>query len=289
MVKGELVYTTGKTESGSSFKVEPIRDTQRIRDHLSQDSNYAVYASACLDPSYRKASSWWLSQGREKSAIVLHCRGTLGPSFFAMGDPEALEAVVSLHPGARAAFATFQTEHLPVIERYFIIQNGHTMQRMVVSKETFRPAEGATKRIYGADIGLVNRLYSSEGSYYSARHLDESVYYATLENDRVVSMAGTHIVAPNEGIAVVGNVYTHPRYRGRGYATQATSAVTAELLETCPLVALTVDPKNLPAVRAYEKLGYRAEGSLMESMTYRKDLIGVGSFVRRLLAKKETV
>jgi predicted GNAT family acetyltransferase len=175
------------------------------------------------------------------------------------------------------------------MERYFIVQNGRTMQRMVVDKETFRPAEGMTRRITGSDIGLVNRLYSSEGSYYSARHLDESVYYATLENDRLVSIAGTHIVAPNEGIAVVGNVYTHPRYRGRGYATQATSAVTAELLDTCSAVALTVDPKNLPAVRAYEKLGYRPEGALMESMVYRKDLIGVGSFVRRLLVKKETV
>ena len=51
---------------------------------------------------------------------------------------------------------------------------------------------------------------------------------------------------------VLGNVFTHPRYRGRGYATQVTSAVSRELLlRGCTEVVLTVDPLNTPAVAAY--------------------------------------
>ena len=42
----------------------------------------------------------------------------------------------------------------------------------------------------------------------------------------LVAVAGTHLVSDTYGVAAIGNVFTHPDYRGRGYATLATGAVT---------------------------------------------------------------
>ncbi|MDP2949950.1 MAG: GNAT family N-acetyltransferase, partial [Chloroflexota bacterium] len=78
----------------------------------------------------------------------------------------------------------------------------------------------------------------------------------------------------------------HPRYRGRGYATVATSAVTAELLKTCPWVLLTVRETNEPAIHLYRRLGYREECRLIESAARRKDMLGLAGLVRRLLARR---
>jgi len=101
---------------------------------------------------------------------------------------------------------------------------------------------------------------------------------------RLVAIAGTHVVSRQEGVAVVGNVFTHPAYRGRGYATAATSAVTEALLDYCDYVVLTVDPRNTPAVAAYVRLGYREACQLLEASATRRDPSGLGASLRRLRA-----
>ena len=101
---------------------------------------------------------------------------------------------------------------------------------------------------------------------------------------RLVAVAGTHVVSRQEGVAVVGNVFTHPKYRGQGYATIVTSAVTESLLECCENVVLTVDPRNTPAVRAYDKLGYVEACRLVEASAHRRDPSGVSGTWRRFRA-----
>jgi ribosomal protein S18 acetylase RimI-like enzyme len=85
---------------------------------------------------------------------------------------------------------------------------------------------------------------------------------------------------------VVGNVYTHPQYRGQGLGALVTGTVTANVIESCPLVVLSVDPHNQAAVRAYQHLGYEEECRLIEASASRKDIIGLRSLVRRFLAAR---
>jgi GNAT superfamily N-acetyltransferase len=160
------------------------------------------------------------------------------------------------------------------------------MVRMSVTAETFRPVIGDAERLRGGEIGRVNRLYASEGgpALYSSRHVDQGVYYGVILEGKLVSIAGTHVDAPSERIAVVGNVFTHPLYRGGGLATIATSAVTRALLQHCDLVALTVEADNEPALAVYAKLGYRQECSLYETAAARRDALGVASGLRRIVA-----
>ena len=52
-------------------------------------------------------------------------------------------------------------------------------------------------------------------------------------------------------------VETHPAHRGRGLATDVTAGVVAAALEQTSNVSLTVVCDNAPAIRVYEKLGFR--------------------------------
>jgi RimJ/RimL family protein N-acetyltransferase len=80
-------------------------------------------------------------------------------------------------------------------------------------------------------------------------------------------------------------VFTHPLWRDRGYAKLATSATTAYLLRQCRDVVLTVDAANTPAVRAYQRLGYRTDCRLIEAAITRRELLPLGSYLRRLRAR----
>ena len=270
----------------STYVVRRLSDPAEIRTLLAPDRAYAAYALAQLEPSVFQLSEWYQATGPEGQALLVHSRSGLGRALFAAGEPPALNAVLALHPGPRFTFGSLRPEHRPVLQRYFFLTREQTMLRMAVTPDTFKPAEGAAVRLSGRDVAKINRLYSSEGgpTAYTPRHIDEGVYWGVFAAGKLASIAGTHAVSPSEGVAVVGNVFTHPRHRNRGLATIATSAVSGALLERCSLVALTVEADNAFAVRAYCKLGYQPQCTLHETPLIRKEPLGLLSLARRLAA-----
>jgi len=269
------------------YVVERLVDPEAIRPLLEGQRTYAAYALAHLDPRLFPRSEWGHARGPQGRALVVHSRTGLGPALVALGDPQALDALFRVHPGPRLTFATLQPNHLAVAQRHFVLSRPGPSLRMSVSAASFQPAAGPAQRLHRADIGAVNALQRSEGfGFYPAAMLDDGVYYGVYADQRLAAMAGTHVVAPSQGLALVGNIMTHPRYRGQGYGSVATSAVTVELLKTCDGVLLTVDARNKTAIRLYERLGYREECRLIESGARRKDMIGIVALVRRALARR---
>lgn len=276
----------GRSAARAAYAVERLTDREAIRGLLLPERAYAAYALGQLEPHLFPLSEWWTAEGPGGRALLLHSRGGLGRALFALGDPEALDAILRLHPGPRFSFASVRPEHRPVLARHFHLLRSQLMVRMSVERAAFRPTPGPAVRLGGGDIGRINRLYSAEGgpTAYTSRHIEEGVYYGVFVDGRLASIAGTHVVAPSQGVAVVGNVFTHPRYRGQGLAAVATSAVTEFLLRSCPLVVLTVEATNEPALRVYRRLGYRQECTLHETPVIRRDPTGLLSLARRLLA-----
>ena len=292
MVKGDARSKGFDQVRRNAYQVEELDDTASIRRVLEARRGYAAYALGQLDPRLFALVRCWHAKGSTGQALVLFSGGGLGDALFAMGEQGALESLLRLHRGPRHNYATCQPEHLPVLRRYFAISHEQPMLRMAVTGEHFQPAGAppagiVLRRLRGPEVRPLNQLYSAEGApaYYTAAHLREGVYYGVYEHQRLLAVAGTHVVSQEMGVGVVGNVFTHPAQRGRGYARLATGAVTAELLRDCHEVVLTVDPTNVPAVRAYRRLGYEDECQLIEAAVIRKDLLGLGSWLARAIAR----
>lgn len=275
-------------DHGEEFAVRALKDRQQIRRILEGRRPYAAYALGQLEPTLFGMTEWWLSSGAHNQALVLHAHGGLGNAMFAMGESGALGALLSVHPGAHHTFLTCEVSHLDTITRYFVLDQRQTMMRMQVTADTFRPAEDVeVRRLRGPDVRAINALYRSDGvpSYYSSRQIDDSVYFGAERDGVLIAVAGTHVISSASAIAVVGNVYTHPAYRGQHLAQATTAAVTEQLLRFCREVVLSVDPSNDPAVRAYERLGYSEVARLIEGAATRRDAVGVVTATRRLAAR----
>ncbi len=271
----------------TEYLVQPLTDRAHIRRILEGRRPYAAYALGQLEPFLFRQTEWWLSASASNQALVLHSRGGLGNATFAMGESGALDALMRLHPGPRHTFLTCEPAHLETILRHFELDQRQTMIRMQVTADSFRPCDIEVRRLTGADARQINRLYRTDGvpSYYSPRQIDESVYFGAEREGTIVAVAGTHVISEASAISVVGNVYTHPRYRGQHLAQAATGAVTAQLLQFCREVVLSVDPTNAAAVRAYERLGYVEVARLIEGAAIRRDVLGVATAFRRLVAR----
>jgi ribosomal protein S18 acetylase RimI-like enzyme len=266
------------------FVVQPLRDAAKIRELLVPRVEYTAYALGQLEPALFPRTRWFWARGATGTGLVLHSRGGLGDATFVMGDPDAVAAILLIQPGNAHTYATCQPQHLDALKQVYRLANQQPMIRMSVSADRFEHAlRVPTTLLGGVDIRRINSLYGSEGgpSYYVPEHIDAGMYRGVVNEGRLVAIAGTHVVSRQERVAVVGNVFTHPAYRGHGFATAATSAVTEDLLTCCDTVVLTVDPNNTPAVSAYRRLGYREICQLVEASAARKDPSGLASALRR--------
>jgi RimJ/RimL family protein N-acetyltransferase len=91
-----------------------------------------------------------------------------------------------------------------------------------------------------------------------AEWISKMPIYGVFKEDQLVSYAGSFIQLPQ--VWLIGGVYTDPEHRNKGYATMATSAITEEALRTAEAAALFARSDNHPAIRAYEKIGFRKVG-----------------------------
>ena len=127
---------------------------------------------------------------------------------------------------------------------------------------------GQVRRITPADLNALNTLYAggeTPGAF-APFQIEQGVFYGVELDGRLVAAAGTHLVAPSEGVAAVGNVYTDRAYRGQGLAQLCTSAVVAHCFDLgIRDVVLNVDSRNAPAIAAYRRLGFRQHRAFYEA------------------------
>ncbi len=288
MVEHEVRWQGLPARRNFDYVVTTLDDRDRIRDLLNQNRAYTAYALGQLEPGLFERTRWHFARGDTGSGLVLHSRGGLGDATFILGDGDAVAAILSIHPGPAHTYATCMPQHVQPMHRVYRLSSQLPMMRMAVTPESFRPhaSDGAATPLNGSDIRKVNALYASDGgpSYYVPEHINAGVYRGIVVNGRLVAVAGTHVVSRREGVAVVGNVFTHTMHRGRGYGTAVTSAVTGTLLGYCDYVALTVDPKNGHAIQAYKNLGYQTVCHMVEASAVRRDPAGVVGFARRVRA-----
>jgi RimJ/RimL family protein N-acetyltransferase len=286
--------TTRAERVRDTYLVQRLREPEEIRRLLEPHRRYAAYGLAQLEPPLFKQSQWWLAEGDGGHALLMHSHGGLGHALLTLGDEIGLYVLLGLHPGPAYSFATIELEHLPVMRPFFSFSQTQPVQRMIVDRRAFVPAPLLRadaslhlRRLSAADTPDVNRLNASEGIgiRYRRDQIRDGTYFGIFSDGLLVAMAGTHGISEADRIAVLGNVFTHPRYRNSHLALQTTSAVTSELLETCDEVVLTVDPRNEPAVKAYSRLGYREDFRLIETAVTRRESLGAVSLARRLVAR----
>jgi predicted GNAT family acetyltransferase len=272
------------TSTRASYMVRYTREKEELAAFLNRDRLYAGYALCDLEDEYFDSCRWFLMLDEQEEARGLVMEfGRLEPQvLFLMGEPEAVRAPLERALTPAFVQVTIQMDHLAVLSKRYRLRHVHEMIRMVTRKEDFRPAsqQENAERLTLRDLPELNRIYRmASGSAFAPYQMESGIFYGIKVNGRLVSTAGTHVISPTRRIVAVGNVFTHPHFRGRGYAQAVTGAVTAEALrgfgpdrpgEPEAIAILNVRADNAPAVAAYKKLGYRDACHFIEANGSRR-------------------
>ncbi len=272
------------TDTHARYTVRQTTDQAEIAAFLNRDRLYAGYALCDLEEAYFSACHWFLANddAGEARGLVMEF-GRLDPVvLFVMGEPEAVRAALEHDLTPTYIQLTAQPEHLPRLEPRYHLRHVRQMLRMTVRQADFQAAreQERAERLTVNDLGELNRIYRmAAASAFAAYQLEDGIFYGIKVNKRLVATAGTHIISPTQRIVAVGNVFTHPHFRGRGYAQAVTGAVTAEALRGFgpdepgkpeAMAILNVRADNAPAIHAYTKIGYTSACPFVEAHGSRR-------------------
>jgi len=255
-----------------SLVARATTDRALLRAFLERDRLYAAYAICDLEDREFARTRWGVAtEGDEVVAV-------------------ALEAILRDVIRPRAAYLAALPSALPTVEAFYRVDPGPPMVRMWTDRSTFRPYPATVQRLLPAEIGDLNRLYQlGFAAWLPSSAIAEGVYYGMRVNGQLVAAAGTHVISREARLGVVGNVLTHVDYRGRGFATAVTGAVTADLLRACDQVVLNVRSDNPPALNAYRRLGYAEYIRFEERLIHRvgSPWPDLAAGLRRFFTRKE--
>ncbi len=258
----------------TSVRVQQVSDKTRLFAWLNRERLYAAYAICDLEPHLFRHCQWAVAEENDWRAVGLLFSGLSQPILITLGDVAGVAAILERALRPAMAYFNCRAEHLPAVTRYYELKDRQEMWRMALTAETFRPRPwpAPPRRLGPADIAELNALYDlAQAEHFAAYQVEQGIFYGLYADGRLVATAGTHVLSPTYGIAAVGNVFTHPAYRGRGYATACTSAVVHELVQRgCRDVVLNVNIHNDIAGHVYERLGFQRHCRYVECVGKRR-------------------
>lgn len=264
-------------------------DLAAVQARLAQDPVWCAYALADLQAEMQPHCDWYVAQtgssehGEDgEGAVVLIFRLLNPPVLFATG-PGALTAqILDAADLPARVYMTARPEHLPALEQHYDFSADlRPMSRMGLTDTTklTGPAVTGLRRLTLEDAPRMHRLYAHGGPFtpdaFVPYQVESGVFYGVADIDgdtegELAAMGGTHIVDWEQGVAGVGNMYTRPDRRGRGYAGAVLCAICHELLaRNVRNIVLNVDQRNAVAQRIYLRLGFTVHCEYFEGTGQR--------------------
>ncbi len=250
------------------ISVRRERDKTRIRSFLETDRLWAGYALCDLQQDLFQLCDWHVACVDDAIiSLCLYYKGLQPPTQITMGAPYGIEKILNSADVLGELYAHIPLQHREVLERYYAFSELQLMKRMAVAKDTFTPVAGKATRLSEEDLRDLETLYALHSrAFFQPYMLANGVYYGVKRHGVLLSAAGTHVCSPAHSMACLGNVFTHPAHRGKGYASICTSQVVEELLTHHHDVILNVGSQNTPAITIYEKLGFHEHCTYLEGL-----------------------
>lgn len=255
--------------------VKRLIEPETIQPFLEADRRWTAYALGDLDPALFEYTEWYGAEDKgDLQSLVLLYKAYDPPALVTMGDPKGIAVILGAALRAPSVYLMSREEHMPMIHAHYGIESIEPMWRMTLDGQAFEPVAGDVTHLtpqYTHDLEELYRI--GGGDAFTPSQVFAGAFFGIQERGRLIAAAGTHVVSEGYRVAAVGNVFTHPDHRGRGYGTVTTSAVCVDLIRRgIRTIVLNVAKSNEGAIRIYERLGFEKYLSFTEGIARRKHI-----------------
>jgi GNAT superfamily N-acetyltransferase len=251
-----------------------LHSKKQIEAFLRKNVYLNIYAIGDLDKFFWQRTAYYaLKDGNEIQAIALLYAELPLATVHAISEQEGvmqelLRSMFHILPSSFNAHLSPGVEDV-FKEQYEIRPYGKHYKMALNSKSLLYDVDcSQAVRLTRNDLDEIFRLYKEgyPGNWFDPRMLETKQYFGIRLDDRLVSIAGIHVYSGEYRVAALGNIVTHPDYRGNGFAKSVTARLCQSLSASVDHIGLNVKADNAIAISLYEKLGFEIVGPYYECM-----------------------
>lgn len=242
-----------------------LHDKKVIEGHLRGNTGLQIYSIGDLDDFYFPYTIWYgLKSGNFISAIAMLYTAVNPPVLIALS-PEnelgmlnnLLKSILHLLPVKIYSHLTPGTEVI-LQEKYSLEFHGDYCKMVLKEKHFIEDTLLQTYQLTFYDLPKIRQLFheSYPDNSFDPRMLETGMYFGIDKDRKLVSIAGVHVYSQKYKVAALGNITTHPDYRGNGFSKIVTSRVCKELEPHVDIIGLNTHIQNEPAIKCYKDLGF---------------------------------
>jgi ribosomal protein S18 acetylase RimI-like enzyme len=255
------------------LRVARIADRAAIAAFLCRDPQLHVYAIGDLDDFFWPYTTWYAMLDDDAIVeIALLYRGMATPTLLALTHGSLdrlrllLESILDRLPPR--FYAHLSGDLINAFDGRFRIDSyGLHWKMALLHPARLNEVDDSQAIMLGAaDQAEIEALYeqSYPGNWFDPRMLETGCFAGVRRDGRLVSVAGVHVYSPRYRVAALGNIATHPAYRGHGFAAAATARLCQRLFDSVEYIGLNVTASNTRAINLYRRLGFEQIGSYEE-------------------------
>lgn len=254
------------------MKVICLHDKKRIEAFLRKNVYLHIYSIGDLDDFFWPKTVWHaLEEDGEIRAIVLLYTEPPRATLHAMCEQQDSMAALLrsiLHILPRRFHAHLTPGVAEALEGQCRIESYAEHYKMALRDKSAPRSIDCSQavRLGPGDLDEMLRLYEEAypGNWFNPTMLETGQYYGIRIENRLVSVAGVHVYSQRCQVAALGNIATHPDFRGSGFAKSVIAGLCQSLLENVEHIGLNVKADNAAAISLYEKLGFEIAGAYYE-------------------------
>ncbi len=247
------------------------RDKSEIYRFLSKTPDLQLYTIGDLDDFFWPDTIWYAIYDKgEMQSIALIYTGMKPRTLllFYENDPmystELLKSVRHLLPDM------FNVHLSPGLIDVFgkgnIIRDYGHNYRMILAQKPEHVSDDNIRQLEMRDISSIQNLYkvAYPDNWFDSRMVKTGKYFGYFNSGILIAVAGIHVYSSEYRIAALGNIATHPEFRGRKIAYKLTSVLCCNLKNSVDIIGLNVKSGNPAAIKCYENIGFRIRSTYDE-------------------------
>jgi len=193
------------------------------------------------------------------------------------GDPESIQGLLGKTTIVEPIIV-LEPDHLKAVKKvYEPVEPLDTATKdlittflvMKTDSETFKPIiRHFVKKLGTEDLNEASKSFDEPLKNLVQNAINKGFAYGAYENGSLASCAAVseHL----EDVALIRGVFTVPSLRNHGLATSVCSALVEESIRLGKVPMLWVSKDNLPALKLYEKLGFKETGIVLLSFQAKR-------------------
>lgn len=245
-----------------------LNNKDEILEYLKSNVFLHIYAIGDLDDFFWKYTTWYaLKRGTSIQSVILIYSENNIPTVLAISEDIThlrilLDSILNLLPDQFHAHLSLGVHD--ILEKKFLMESNGKWYKMglINQKLIYDQALSNVTQLNLSHIEEINNLYkiAYPGNWFNQRMLETGQYYGLFEKNYLISLGGIHVYSEKYDVCALGNIATHPGFRGKGYGKMIVSYLCSNLIKKVKHIGLSVKQDNIGAINLYKKLGFEIIG-----------------------------